>query len=174
MPLCIFHIVISCSRHISFTRITLDLCHGKSEVTFLCQEALKLLIFFLDFCERLLTIKYKTKLADIKLSEATNLILLGFSGKLYSPIMVLLFANIMQIFQLLKISYACILPRSAELQLTITKLDRKVWENRARGYKTFFMLNSAEHEICPANKSHITNNCKFFLSEHSWAWNFLC
>ena len=22
-----------------------------------------------------------------------------------------------------------------------------------RGYKTFFMLNSAEHEICPANKS---------------------
>ena len=25
------------------------------------------------------------------------------------------------------------------------------------------MLNSAEHEICPANKSQITNNCKFFL-----------
>ena len=27
------------------------------------------------------------------------------------------------------------------------------------GYKTFFMLNLAEHEICPANKSHITNIC---------------
>ena len=32
----------------------------------------------------------------------------------------------------------------------------------ARGYKTFFMLHSAEHEICPANKSQITNNCNFF------------
>ena len=25
------------------------------------------------------------------------------------------------------------------------------------------MLNSAEHEICFANKSQIINNCKFFL-----------
>ena len=25
------------------------------------------------------------------------------------------------------------------------------------------MLNSAEHEICPANKNQITNNCKLFL-----------
>ena len=31
---------------------------------------------------------------------------------------------------------------------------------RPRGYKTFSMLNSDEHEICPANKSQITNNCK--------------
>ena len=29
------------------------------------------------------------------------------------------------------------------------------------------MLNSDEHEICPANKSQITNNCKFFLAKHS-------
>ena len=29
------------------------------------------------------------------------------------------------------------------------------------------MLNSAEHEICPTNKSQITNNCKFFLAKHS-------
>ena len=36
-----------------------------------------------------------------------------------------------------------------------------------RGYKTFFKLNSAEHEIFPANKSQITNNCKFFLAKHS-------
>ena len=36
-----------------------------------------------------------------------------------------------------------------------------------QGYKTFFMLNSAEHEFCPANKSQITNNCKFFLDKHS-------
>ena len=33
----------------------------------------------------------------------------------------------------------------------------------AQGYKTFFMLNSAKHEICPANKFQITDNCKFFL-----------
>ena len=41
-------------------------------------------------------------------------------------------------------------------------------------YKTFFMLNSAEHDIFPANESQITNNCKFFLAKHSWAWKFLC
>ena len=42
-------------------------------------------------------------------------------------------------------------------------------------YKTFFMLNSAEHEIfCLANKSKITNNCKFFLAKHSWVCKFLC
>ena len=35
---------------------------------------------------------------------------------------------------------------------------------RTQGYKTFFMLNSAEDEICPANKSQITNNCKNFLA----------
>ena len=34
-------------------------------------------------------------------------------------------------------------------------------------YITFFMLNSAEHEICPASKSQITNNSKFFLAKHS-------
>ena len=36
-----------------------------------------------------------------------------------------------------------------------------------RGYKHFFMLNSAEHELCHANKSQITNSCKFYLSKHS-------
>ena len=30
----------------------------------------------------------------------------------------------------------------------------------------FFVLNSAELEICPANKSQITNNCKFH-AKHS-------
>ena len=39
-----------------------------------------------------------------------------------------------------------------------------------RGYKTCFMLNSAEHKICLANKSQTTNNYKFFLAKHSWAW----
>ena len=33
-----------------------------------------------------------------------------------------------------------------------------------RGYKTFFMLNSAEREIFHTNKSQITNNCQFFLA----------
>ena len=36
-----------------------------------------------------------------------------------------------------------------------------------RGYKTSFMLNSAEHEICPANYSQNTNKCIFFLAKHS-------
>ena len=29
------------------------------------------------------------------------------------------------------------------------------------------MLNSAEHEICPANESQIANDCKFFLAKHT-------
>ena len=36
---------------------------------------------------------------------------------------------------------------------------KQIWH---RGYKTFFMRNSAEHEIRPANKSQITNHCNFF------------
>ena len=36
-----------------------------------------------------------------------------------------------------------------------------------RGYKTFFMLNSTEHEIFHANNSQITNTAKFFLAKHS-------
>ena len=42
--------------------------------------------------------------------------------------------------------------------------QRRAWP---RGYKILLVLNSAEHEICPANKSRITNNCKFFLAKHS-------
>ena len=38
---------------------------------------------------------------------------------------------------------------------------------RSQGYKTFFMLNSTEHEICPGNKSQISDHCKFFLAKHS-------
>ena len=34
------------------------------------------------------------------------------------------------------------------------------------GYKTFFILNSGEHEFVHANKIQITNNAKFFLAEH--------
>ena len=43
---------------------------------------------------------------------------------------------------------------------------------RPRDYKSFFffffffVLNPAELEICPASKSQITNNCKFFLAKH--------
>ena len=33
--------------------------------------------------------------------------------------------------------------------------------------KTFFMLNSVEHEFYPANKSQITKPCKFFLAKYS-------
>ena len=42
-------------------------------------------------------------------------------------------------------------------------------KNWPRGYKTFFMLNTIEHEIFHANKSQITNNAKFFLAKHSRA-----
>ena len=39
-----------------------------------------------------------------------------------------------------------------------------------RGYKTFFMLNSAEHEIFHANLKLVTTA----FAKHSWAWKFLC
>ena len=44
-----------------------------------------------------------------------------------------------------------------------------VW---AQGYKTFFMLKWVEHEICPANKSLITDNCKHFLPDIAEHENF--
>ena len=37
----------------------------------------------------------------------------------------------------------------------------------------FFVLSSAEHEICPA-ESQLSINSKFFLNQHSWKWTFLC
>ena len=40
-------------------------------------------------------------------------------------------------------------------------LDSQAWPR----FIKLFMLNSAKHEICPANKSQITNNCKFFLAK---------
>ena len=44
------------------------------------------------------------------------------------------------------------------LRLT-TKTDPEVTK--------LFMLNTAEHEMFPADESQITNNCKFFLSKFS-------
>ena len=44
----------------------------------------------------------------------------------------------------------------------------------ALGYKTFFMLNSAENEICSTYKKLNTNNLNFFPAKQSWAWNFSC
>ena len=46
-------------------------------------------------------------------------------------------------------------------------MTRRKKKNRPQGYKTFFMLDSAEHEICPANKTQITINCKFFLAKQA-------
>ena len=79
-----------------------------------------------------LTNKHKTKLADL-LSEATGIILLGFSGKLYRTIMVLLFPNMMQIFLLLKNSYECILARSAELLLSCVTSETAIMTILLRG-----------------------------------------
>ena len=45
---------------------------------------------------------------------------------------------------------------------------------RARGYKTFFVLNSAENEICSAYEKINTNNLNFFPAKQSLAWNFSC
>ena len=39
--------------------------------------------------------------------------------------------------------------------------------SKPKGNKTVFMLNSAEHEICPVIKSQITNHSKFFLAKYS-------
>ena len=33
--------------------------------------------------------------------------------------------------------------------------------------KLFFMLNSAEHEICLAYKSHISSKFKFYFTKHT-------
>ena len=38
--------------------------------------------------------------------------------------------------------------------------------------KIFFMLNSAENEICSANKKLNTSNLNFLPVMQSWEWNF--
>ena len=45
---------------------------------------------------------------------------------------------------------------------------------RAQGYKTFFMLNSAENEICSAYKKLNTSTLNFLPAQQKWAWNFSC
>ena len=51
--------------------------------------------------------------------------------------------------------------------------DKSIFSGEASyldgGYKNFFhaQLILAEHEICPADRSQITNNCKFFHAKHS-------
>ena len=50
-----------------------------------------------------MTIKeHKNQIKGLKLSEAACLILLGFSGKIYRNIMILMFVHMMQVFLLLK------------------------------------------------------------------------
>ena len=63
----------------------------------------------------------------------------------------------------------CVKQRS---RLGGTFCQQCIQEAWAQGYKTFFMLNSAEHEICPLNKSQITNNSKFFLANIAEQENF--
>ena len=72
---------------------------------------------------------------------------------------------------LLSKATSCSLAEVSFWHTTYLREEHRFWP---QGYKSFFMLNSSEHEICPANKSQITNNCKFFLVKHSWAWKFLC
>ena len=55
-----------------------------------------------------------------------------------------------------------------DVTFTIISLDQTVtngveqYLSRPRGYKTFFKLNSAEHEIYPAYKCLNANNCWHF------------
>ena len=48
------------------------------------------------------------------------------------------------------------------LSFLIHKNTCKPETNLARGYKTFFMLNSAEHEILNTHKCKISRNSAFF------------
>ena len=57
-----------------------------------------------------------------------------------------------------------IIPNPTLVSATIDKISKEVTEGEPRGYKTFFMPNSAEHEIFPANKIQITNICNVFLA----------
>ena len=53
--------------------------------------------------------------------------------------------------------------------LHLNGLGKLRYSPRPGGYKTFLMLNSAEHENVPVIKSQITNNCTVFLAKHSLA-----
>ena len=61
------------------------------------------------------------------------------------------------------------LKRSVIIAVSLYKLL-----SRARGYKTFFMLNSAEYEICSAYKKLNTSNLNFLPAQQNWAWDFSC
>ena len=55
----------------------------------------------------------------------------------------------------------------------IMTLDKRI--SRPWGYKTFSCSTQLSMKfVLGANKSQNTNNCKVFLTKHSWAWNFLC
>ena len=46
--------------------------------------------------------------------------------------------------------------------------DKEEWDSPGpKVIKHFFVLNSAEHEDFPANKSQITDNSEFFLAKYS-------
>ena len=63
-------------------------------------------------------------------------------------------------FCILRLSLACVPPTAKDMVKTQSHLSEyKKYKQLAlisrpwpRGYKTFFMLNSVEHEICPAHK----------------------
>ena len=51
----------------------------------------------------------------------------------------------------------------------IDELNYMAW-----GCKTFFMLNSADNEICYVYKKLNTNNLNIFPAKQNWAWIFSC
>ena len=51
------------------------------------------------------------------------------------------------------------------------KMSHASGKSGPRGYKAFFILNSVEHEIYPANKYQNINYFNIFPAEQNWAWN---
>ena len=74
---------------------------------------------------------------------------------LYGPASVAKWSNAMKVYCLLVFRNNALISRSVKNVPCLEVI------------KLFSILNSTEHEICPANKSQITNNCKFFLAKHS-------
>ena len=64
--------------------------------------------------------------------------------------------------------------RMNELEYSYSESRELLPRTGPRGYKTFFMLNSAENEICSTYKKLNTNNFNFFPAKQSWAWIFSC
>ena len=52
--------------------------------------------------------------------------------------------------------------------IVLTFSSNLAWRlKKKKKKKTFFMLKPTDPEMCPPNKSKLTNDCKFFHAKHS-------